>query len=148
VQAGEWGFTEKQGAVMREYLARGGFFYADDIHGTAECQEFEDRIRFAQPERQVVEIPNEDAIFHVVYDLDDRYQVPGYAHLGLGYKNNGRVPYWKAIYDDKSRIVVAATENSDIGDSWEYADDPYYPEKFSALGIRLGVNYIVYAMTH
>jgi hypothetical protein len=149
VQAGEWGFTEHQGEIMREYLARGGFFYADDIHGVAECQEFEDRIHYALPDRPVVEIPNEDPIFHVVYDLDDRYIVPGYAHLRLGYKaSDGRVPFWKGIYDDKNRLMVAATENSDIGDSWEYADDPSYPEKFSALGIRLGVNYILYGMTH
>jgi Domain of unknown function (DUF4159) len=41
-----------------------------------------------------------------------------------------------------------ASFNSDIGDSWEWADDPHYLEKFSALGIRIGVNYIVYSMSH
>ena len=51
-------------------------------------------------------------------------------------------------YDDKGRLMVAISFNSDIGDSWEWADDPRYLEKFSALGIRIGVNYIVYAMTH
>jgi hypothetical protein len=44
--------------------------------------------------------------------------------------------------------MVAASFNSDIGDSWEWADDPHYMEKFSALGIRIGVNYIVYSMSH
>lgn len=148
VQAGEWGFTEKQGKIMAEYLARGGFFFADDIHGDAEWSEFESRIHYAEPDRPVVDIPNDDEIFHDVFDLDNRYQVPGQAHLALGYKNNGRVPYWRGIYDDRHRLVVAATYNSDIGDSWEYADDPGYPEKFSALGIRLGINYIIYAVTH
>jgi hypothetical protein len=52
------------------------------------------------------------------------------------------------IYDDHNRLMVAMTFNSDVGDSWEWADDPGYPEKFSALGIRLGVNYVVYSMTH
>jgi hypothetical protein len=74
--------------------------------------------------------------------------VPGAEHLRLGYKNDGYEARWRAIYDDKGRIMVAISANSDIGDSWEWADDPRYPEKFSALGIRLGVNYIVYAMTH
>jgi hypothetical protein len=65
-----------------------------------------------------------------------------------GYQNDGDTPYWRAVYDDKGRIMVAIVMNSDLGDSWEYADDPYYPEKYSALGIRTGVNYIVYSMTH
>ena len=55
---------------------------------------------------------------------------------------------WRGIYDDKGRLMVAATFQSDLGDSWEWADDPRYPEKYSALGIRIGVNYIIYAMTH
>jgi hypothetical protein len=52
------------------------------------------------------------------------------------------------MYDEKGRAGIVGWFNSDVGDSWEYADDPYYPEKFSALGIRLGVNAIIYAMTH
>jgi hypothetical protein len=148
VQAGEWGLTENQGRILRDYIQRGGFFMADDFHGTLEWGEFEKRIRYAFPDRPILEIPDKDPIFHAVYDLDDRYQVPGAEHLRTGYKNDGYVPHWRAIYDDKGRIMVAAVFNSDIGDSWEWADSPRYPEKYSALGIRLGVNYIVYAMTH
>jgi hypothetical protein len=148
VQAGEWGLTENQGRILRDYIDRGGFFMADDIHGTDETAEFVKRIKFAFPDRQVVEIPDKDAIFHTVYDLDDRYQVPGAEHLDTGYKKDGYTPHWWGIYDDKGRLVVAASINSDLGDSWEYADDPRYPEKYSALGIRIGVNYIIYAMTH
>ena len=47
-----------------------------------------------------------------------------------------------------ARIQVAIDFNMDVGDSWEWADDPYYPERYSALGIRIGVNYVIYAMTH
>jgi hypothetical protein len=79
-------------------------------------------------------------------------QVPGEAHLRAGYKsNNGpssRGAHWRGIYDSQGRIIVAISYNSDIGDAWEYADDPYYPAKFADLAIRLGVNYIVYSMTH
>ena len=60
----------------------------------------------------------------------------------------GTVAHWYGIYDDKGRVMVAMSFNSDLGDSWEWADDPGYPEKYSALGIRIGVNYVVYAMTH
>jgi hypothetical protein len=100
------------------------------------------------PDRPIVDIADSDAIFHTVYDLDNRLQVPGEAHLRLGYKNNGIGAHWRAIYDDKGRIMVAISYNSDLGDAWEWADSPHYPEKFAGFAIRVGVNYIVYAMTH
>ena len=59
-----------------------------------------------------------------------------------------RDPHWRAVYDDKGRIVIAVLFNHDTGDSWEWADDPAYPQRYSALGIRTGVNYVVYALTH
>jgi hypothetical protein len=150
VQVGEWGLNEEEARIMREYLLRGGFFMADDFHGIDEYNEFAKRIHFVFPERPIVEIKDTDAIFHTVYDLNDRIQVPGQAHLGAGHKNGptGIGAHWQAIYDDKGRVMVAISYNSDLGDAWEYADDPYYPEKFSGLAIRIGVNYVVYAMTH
>jgi len=148
VQAGEWGLTERQSKILKEYLDRGGFFLADDIHGVAEWEQFVERVGYGQPDRPVVDIPNSDAIFHTVFDLDDRYIINGRDHLREGSKNGGTVAYWRAIYDEKGRIVVAAAYNSDLGDAWEWADDPGYPEKMSGLAIRLGINYIVYAMTH
>jgi hypothetical protein len=80
--------------------------------------------------------------------LDDRFQIVGAEHLREGHKLGGIVPHWRGIYDDKGRIMVAITFNSDVGDSWEWAGDPRYPQKFSDMGIRLGVNYVIYAMTH
>jgi len=150
VQVGEWGLTDQQGQALREYLLRGGFFMADDLHGDAEWREFETRIRKAMPGHEIREIPDDDAIFHTVYDLKERYQIPGQEHLRSGYKNgpSGRGAHWRAIYDDQGRITIAICYNSDVGDSWEWADDAFYPAQFSDLGIRLGVNYIVYAMTH
>ena len=148
VQVGEWGLTAQQAKIMREYLLRGGFFMADDFHGTIEWQMFVERIKLVFPDRPIVDVPDNDPIFHTVYDLDDRYQIPGSEHLDRGYKLDGKGAHWRGIYDDKGRIMIAISFNSDVGDSWEWADDPWYPEKFSALGIRIGVNYIVYAMTH
>ena len=148
VQVGEWGLTDGQAKVLRDYLLRGGFFLADDFHGTLEWEVFSASMRKVFPDREIVEIPSNDAIFHTVYDLNDRYQIPGAEHLRLGYKSDGKGAHWKAIYDDKGRIMVAASYNSDLGDSWEWADSPRYPEPFSDLGIRIGVNYVVYAMTH
>ena len=148
VQVGEWGITDAQSAKLRDYLERGGFFMADDLHGTEEWNVFAESMHRVFPDRPIVDIPNSDAIFHTAFDLDDRYQVVGYEHLRDGHKKDGFVARWRGIYDDKGRIMVAISFNSDIGDSWEWADDPSYPEKFSALGMRLGINYILYAMTH
>ncbi len=148
VQVGEWGITNAQAIKLRDYLLRGGFFMADDLHGTEEWKVFQESMQRVFPDRPIVDIPDSDNIFHTVYDLDNRYQVPGAEHLDSGHKKDGYVARWRGIYDDKGRVMVAISFNSDIGDSWEWADDPRYPEKFSALGVRLGVNYIVYAMTH
>ena len=148
VQVGEWGITDAQAKKLRDYLLRGGFFMADDFHGTVEWQVFEEAMKRVFPDRPILEIPDNDPIFHTVYDLNDRFQIPGAEHLRLGYKNNGIGAHWRGIYDDRHRLMVAASFNSDIGDAWEFADDPYYPEKFSGLAIRIGVNYVIYAMTH
>ncbi len=151
VQVGEWGLTESQAKIMRDYLLRGGFFVADDLHGNYEWQMFEKRIRFVFPDRPIVEIPDNDPIFHTVFDLNDRFQIPGAEHLRVGAKNpndGGIGGHWRGIYDDKGRIMVAISLNSDLGDGWEWADSPEYPEKFAGLAIRVGVNYILYAMTH
>jgi len=148
VQVGEWGLSDRQALEMREYLLRGGFFMADDLHGVEEWAVFEERIRRVFPDRPIVDIPNNDPIFHTVYDLDKRIQMPGAAHLRTGSKNGGTVPYWRGIYDDKGRVMIAISYNSDVGDAWEWADSERYPEKFAGMAIRLGVNYVVYAMTH
>ena len=148
VQVGEWGLTPAQGKVLREYLLRGGFFMADDFHGTEEWQVFQDSMKLVFPDRPILEIEDSDPIFHTVYDLLDRYQIAGAEHLGTGYKKDGKGAHWRGIFDDKGRIMVAISFNSDVGDSWEWADVPRYPEKYSALGIRIGVNYVIYAMTH
>src|SRR5690348_7967989 len=150
VEVGHWDLTDAQAAKLRDYLLRGGFFMCDDFHGTREWQVFVASMSRVFPDRPIVDIPNEDAIFHTIFDLDDRYQVPGeqvlYTHQV--WEHDGYDAIWRGIYDNKGRLMVAICHNMDLGDSWEHADNPLYPERYSALGIRIGVNYIVYAMTH
>jgi hypothetical protein len=150
VFVGEWELTDAQARTLREYLLRGGFLMCDDFWGTTDWEIFQNSMKRIFPDRPVVEIPNSDAIFHTVYDLDNRYQVPGEwgVRMGIPFRNDGYVAHWRGIYDDKGRVMVALSFNSDLGDSWEWADDPEYPEQYSALGIRIGINYIVYSMTH
>ena len=149
-EMGDWKLTDKQATRLRDYLQRGGFLMLDDFWGTEEWNRFEESIKIVFPDRPIVEIDNADTIFHIVYDLDDRYQIPGQWALmrGTTYRNDGYVARWRGIYDDNGRLMVAMCFNSDVGDSWEWADDPHYMEKYSALGIRIGVNYVVYSMTH
>jgi uncharacterized protein DUF4159 len=150
VEVGHWNLTDDQARKLREYLLRGGFFMCDDFHGTAEWEVFVASMHRVFPDRPIVEIDSADPIFHSLYDLDDRYQVPGaqFLYSGRMYEKDGVIPHWRGIYDDKGRLMVAICFDMDLGDSWEWADEPRYPEKFSALGIRIGVNYVVYAMTH
>ena len=150
VFVGEWELTDEQARTLREYLLRGGFLMCDDFWGTTDWAVFQNSMKRIFPDRPVVEIPDTDPIFHTVYDLDNRYQVPGEwgVRMGIPFRNDGYIAHWRGIYDDKGRVMVALSFNSDLGDSWEWADDPEYPEQYSALGIRIGINYIVYSMTH
>ena len=150
VEVGHWELSEDEAKKMRDYLLRGGFFMCDDFHGVEEWDIFIESMKKVFPDRPVVDIPNDDPIFHVLYDLDDRYQVPGaqYLYTGSTSEKGGTEAHWRGIYDDKGRLMVVICHNMDLGDSWEWSDDPRYSEKWAALGYRIGVNYIVYSMTH
>jgi hypothetical protein len=150
-EMGDWKLTDSQAKKLRDYLLRGGFLMLDDFWGPQEYARFEESMKMVFPDRPVIDIPDADPIFHTVYNLNDRYQILGEWALHNSrnsYRAAGTVAHWLGIYDDRGRIMVAICFNSDVGDSWEWADEASYPEKFSALGVRLGVNYVVYAMTH
>jgi hypothetical protein len=150
VEVGQWDLTDEVAKGLREHLLRGGFLMVDDFHGTAEWSNFVRSMSRVFPDRAIVDLPPDDAIFHIIYDLDTKYQVPGqqYVRSHQTYEKDGFTPQWRGIFDDNHRLMVAICHNMDLGDSWEWADDQEYPEKFSALGIRIGVNYVVYGMTH
>jgi hypothetical protein len=150
VEVGHWDLSDEECAKLREYLLRGGFLMTDDFHGTQEWRVFIASMSRVFPDRPIVEIENKDAIFHVLYDLDDRTQVAGVAALenGVTYEYDGYQPHWRGIYDDHGRVMVAICWNQDNGDAWEWADSPAYPEKMTGQAYRMGINYIIYSMTH
>jgi hypothetical protein len=150
VEVGHWDLNDQQARALREFLLRGGFFMCDDFHGTREWEIFIASMRRVFPDREIVDLENGNPIFHTIYDLDDRYQVPGaqYIRSGRTYESDGVKDTWRGIFDDHGRLMVAICHNMDLGDSWEHADNPQYDERFSALGIRIGINYVVYSMTH
>jgi len=150
VEVGRWYLDESDAAHLREYLLRGGFLVVDDFHGTRQWASFEESIRRVFPHRPIVEIPDSDALLHILYDIDENIQIPGIQFLrsGVTYEQDGYVPHWRGIYDDDGRLMVAINWNMDLGDAWEHADVPEYPEKMTTLAYRYAINYIVYAMTH
>ncbi|MCU1328179.1 MAG: hypothetical protein JWN34_3549 [Bryobacterales bacterium] len=150
VEVGQWDLTDDQAKKIREYLDRGGFLMVDDFHGTYEWANFMVSMLKIYPDRPVVDIPDSDPIFHTIYDLSKRYQVPGamYLRRGVTYENDGYEARWRGIYDEHNRLAVAICHNMDLGDSWEWADDPAYDEKFSSLSFRIAANYVIYSMTH
>lgn len=151
VEVGHWELSEAQAKRIREYLDRGGFLMVDDFHGEFEWEIFLASMQRVFPDRTIVEIPDNDPIFHVIFDLDKRIQVPGYQYVRSGRtyeRPDGMEAHWRGIYDEKGRVQVAICHNSDLGDAWEWSDDPSYPEPFAGLAYRIGLNYIAYAMTH
>jgi hypothetical protein len=150
VEVGNWYLNDTQAARLREYLDRGGFLMVDDFWGDYEWQVFYDSLQRVFPDRPVVELPETHELLHVLYDLDQRVQIPGAnsAYRGVTWQKGGKTPHWRGIFDDDGRLMVAINFNMDLGDAWEHADDPYYPQPMTALAYRFAVNYIIYTMTH
>jgi hypothetical protein len=153
-QAGYWALSDDETATLREYLLRGGFLVTDDFWGAQEWEVFREAMARALPEYPIVEITGgDDEVLHVLYDVDQLTQIPGLRHLRGFDAGAGRIaglpdPHWRGIYDGNGRLLVAANFNQDVGDAWEHADYPAYPEPMTALAYRFGINYIIYAMTH
>jgi len=150
---GNWQPGEREASRMREYLIRGGFLMVDDFHGPYDWKVFEAAMKRVFPDRPIIDIPDDDPLLHIFFDLNKRTQIPGRRHLRMG--PGGRVvaqmqgsPQWRGIYDDRKRLMVAINFNMDMGDAWQHADDPYYPAEMTGLAYRFGVNYVIYAMTH
>jgi hypothetical protein len=150
VQVQTWSFTDEEAKRLREYLLKGGFLMVDDFHGTEDWEQFMNGMREVFPTRPIEDLENQDEIFHVLYDVNERMQIPGerYIQTHRTYEKDGYVPKWRAIRDDKGRIIVAICHNMHLGDAWEWADDPDYPEPFASMAFRVALNYIVYGMTH
>lgn len=146
---GDWVLQPEEARRLRRYFDRGGFLMVDDFHNDREWGNFMAGIHQIDPNAQVDELSDEDPVFHVVYNMDKRIRVPG-ANVVHGdqIERGGTIPHWRAIRDSRGRIMVAICFNMDVGDGWEFADDPEYPEKYASEAIRLGVNYVLYAMAH
>jgi hypothetical protein len=149
ISIGDWHLSPAQAQRLKKYFDRGGFLMVDDFHNDREWANFMDGMRMIDPSLTAEELEDDDPAFHVLFDMKERIRVPGANVVhGSQIERGGTVPHWRAIRDSKGRIMVAISFNQDVGDGWEFADDPTYPERFASQAIRIGTNYAIYSMTH
>jgi len=150
VEVGYMRMTPPEVAGLRDYLLRGGFLLVDDFWGSREWANFESEMRKALPEYPIVDIPMDHLIFRTVYPVREVLQVPsiGNARRGVYHEQDGFVPHMRGIFDEDGRLMVAAAWNSDLGDAWEWAEQPDYPWDRSNYALQMAINFILYAMTH
>jgi Domain of unknown function (DUF4159) len=145
-----WSFTDEEASRLRDYLDRGGFLMVDHFHGEDDWQRFMAGMNQVLPDATVEDLPDNDPIYHVLYSIDEKFQIPGevFVNTGRTYEKDGYVPRWRGIRDSHGRIMVAICANMHLGDAWEWANTGEYPEKFSGLAFRVVINYITYSMSH
>lgn len=167
VEPGRLVLDDEEVDILRKYLLNGGFLMADDFWGDLQWENFEGELKKVFPERNFVELPMEHPIFHTVFDLQvpkQKLQTPNVGnalaslepgrYYGVTWEpQNGEGSeemHVRALTDDKGRIMVIATHNCDNGDGWEREGE--YDDFFHAFSEKrafpLGINIIVYAMTH
>jgi hypothetical protein len=160
VEPGRLTFTEEETSILARYLLSGGFLMCDDFWGDREWSNFSTELKKVFPDREPIDLPLSHPIFHCVFDLKEKPQVPGLPQgvrseqTGVTYEPR-RGPgaeevHYRAILDDNERIMVMLCHNTDLGDGWEReGDNAYYFREFSEKkAYPLGINIVFYAMTH
>ena len=161
VEVGSLVFREEELPVLRRYLLNGGFLMADDFWGENEWTNFEEEMKRVFPEERYAfsELELTHPLYRMVFPITEKGQVP---NVGLGRMSefdtdhvtwerwDAKEVHHRAMLDDKGRMMVIATHNTDNGDGWEReGENHYYFKNFSEkYSFPLGINIIVYAMTH
>jgi len=157
IEPGDIVLTNEEIKALRRYCLNGGFLMVDDFWGEREWDTFYGEIKRVFPDRELLELPLEHPIFHCVYDLTEKPQIPsiGAALSGRGggitwERSDAREVHYKGIFDDKGRMMAIVCHNTDLGDGWEReGEDPWYFREFSEKkAYPLGINIVFYAMTH
>jgi hypothetical protein len=149
--AWSWDLSDKHAATLREYLDRGGFLFCDSFYNENNWDQFEESLRRVFPTRDIKDLTDEEVIFHVAFDLKGMTKV-SIPHISMAFGGGGfsmgGPPHWRGVFDDSGRLMVLIAHNNDVGDGWQWADDPRYPADEANRALRLGSNVAVYAMTH
>ena len=150
LEVGYMSMSEPEIQGLRDYLLAGGFLVIDDFWGSQEWAQFEFQMKLVFPEKPIIDLDLDHAVFNTFYEIDEILQVPAYRRYygGQTWERDGYVPFVKGIEDDEGRLMVIINWNTDLGDAWEWAEQPDYPVPYSTFAFQMGVNMIVYAMTH
>ena len=152
VEPGSLKLAETEVSRLREFLLRGGTAMFDDFHGPYEWDNLEREMKRVFPDRRIIEVPQTHPVFSVFYKIDSYPQVPGIGSFlaGRTWEKGGFVSHLRTILDDAGRPMVFINWNTDMGDGWEWSNAQEYPGyiKYTALAYRMGINEIVYALTH
>ena len=152
LEVGYMDLTAPEVEGLRDYLDAGGFLVIDDFWGMREWENFEYNMARVLPGRAIEDLTLDHPLFNVFYDITEVRQTPA---IGRGV--NGRptwerpdatVPMVKGIHDDEGRLMVVINWNTDLGDAWEHAENPFYPLEYSTYAYQVGVNMVVYGMSH
>lgn len=151
VEVGQMELTPEEIHGLRAYLEAGGLLIVDDFWGSSEWAQFEYNLREVLPGRPVVELPLEHPLFSSFYQIDSILQVPARGRGIFGRptsERDGYVPHVRGVFDDDGELMVIINWNTDLGDAWEWAEDPMYPLVYSTYAYEMGANMIVYGMSH
>jgi hypothetical protein len=150
-------FDDAEAAGLRAYLERGGFLWADDFWGEYAWDHWVGELRKALPsgEFTISDVPLDHPIFHMLYDVHELPQIPSigfWVGTGGATSERGRdsaQPHARAAFDASGHMLVFMTHNTDFGDAFEREGDMReYFEVFASRGYAVGINVILYAMTH
>jgi hypothetical protein len=130
-------FTPAERRNLRSYLAAGGFLHVDDNYGLDEF--FRPEVRALFPGRPMVELPFSHPIYRSFYDF------PG--GLPKIHEHHGGPPHGYAILHE-GRVVLFYSYNTDLSDGWEAPDVHHDPPEVREQAFKMGVNIVVYALTH
>jgi hypothetical protein len=153
IEPGDMYLDDDEVAALRKYCLNGGFLWVDDFWGEAEWDNFYENIKRVFPDREYEELPLSHPIFNCVYELKVKPQIPS-IHAWYDGRTTERwdaqEAHYRAIKDDKGRIMALICHNTDIGDGWEREGmDPGYFKEFSEkFSYPMGINIVTYAMTH
>jgi hypothetical protein len=151
VEPGYLELSPEEAARLREYTDRGGFLFLDDFWGDYEWENVQEQMRRVFPKSRIEDLPLTHPVFHSYFDIDEVVQVPGigaWLWRGQTHEKGGIVPHYMGIENERGRLVTFIARNCDLGDAWEWIDDPRYPLKYGLAAYRVGLNVIEYAMTH
>jgi hypothetical protein len=154
IEPGDISLSDEEVAALRRYLFSGGFLMVDDFWGEREWWNFYREIKRVFPDREPLELPLEHEIFHCVYDLKKKPQIPSIGWIWHGRTDDNRPDaaevHYKGIFDDKGRMMAIICHNTDLGDGWEREgeDASYFREFSEKWAYPLGINIVTYAMTH